>query len=480
MPAGGADSDASLAADVRRELAQLGLRAGGGDDAFSDFAPEKARQRIGGGKKGANGKEKQQGQREQQQGKDKPAGSKDADRRQSSGRQQDGKGQQQRDKPWRDQPQQQQRDKPWRDKPQQQQRGKPWRDDQPQQCGGNRWGAGADGGDDGEAAPAPKIPNAKSILPKDEPTIWHEAAGTLPALPAPRAEAAPHLVEQKRKQAERLLLVEEQVGRARRLMDCCGHGHVLCASTGGGRSPSPGSRLPPGRHWGAAPCSACRLMHVDGAACLLCPCCLPACLLACLPACLPAPHHHGASTPGRVARRPTLRRGRRCRNDPLGSVEAPTAQLSVHSMQSGGSQNATPGPALPGGGPQESHISLSLSQSATPTFSLASVAARTPLLPATACAGAVQPCLLPAMQRCLLCTALSPPPPPRTLHTLSPGLRAEHGAAQRRRRQVAAAGPSQRYHDRQGGGDVGAGSGRRGGKPGRARRPAGHVRQAGR
>ena len=85
-----------------------------------------------------------------------------------------------------------------------------------QQRGG--WGAGSDGAE--HAAPAPKVPNAKSILPRDEPTIWFEAASTLPALPPAREEAAPEVVAQRRAQAERLLLVEEQVGAGCRASQC--------------------------------------------------------------------------------------------------------------------------------------------------------------------------------------------------------------------------------------------------------------------
>ncbi|KAL4421400.1 hypothetical protein ABPG75_010691 [Micractinium tetrahymenae] len=193
-------ADQQLAADVKAFAAQLGL-SGGGDSMFDDFAPEKARQKIGqqqkGGRKQEDGKAsgsgggggRQQGDRQQQAGRK-------GDRRDSQ--QQKGV-RQQGQKPW--QLQKEDGQKPWQQKEDGQ---KPWQQ-KPQQH--RRWGGG---GDDGEPVPAPKISNAKSILPRDEPAIWHEAAGTLPALPAPKAEAAPEVVQQRRAQAERLLLVEEQ------------------------------------------------------------------------------------------------------------------------------------------------------------------------------------------------------------------------------------------------------------------------------
>ena len=57
----GAD-DKQLAADVRAFAAQLGLGSGGGDGAFDDFAPQKAAQRIGGGKAKPAKQQQQQGQ----------------------------------------------------------------------------------------------------------------------------------------------------------------------------------------------------------------------------------------------------------------------------------------------------------------------------------------------------------------------------------------------------------------------------------
>ena len=77
-----------------------------------------------------------------------------------------------------------------------------------------------------EEAAGPKIPNAKSILPRDEPTIWFEAASTLAPLAAAPEEASPDVVQQRRRQAERLLLVEEQVGW--RVGGCCLPGWLCC------------------------------------------------------------------------------------------------------------------------------------------------------------------------------------------------------------------------------------------------------------
>lgn len=208
--------DAQLQQDVKAQLASLGLGSGGGfsDAAFDDFAPQKAKQRIGGGQpKGQQGQQQQRRQGAGGRG-DGKAGGRGAGR--GDGRQGGrGRGQaQQRDGDRGGRGQAQQRDGDRSGRGQGQQR---W------QQGGAGGGAGQQqrrswGGGKDEAPPAPKIPNAKSILPKDEPTIWHEAASTLPPLAAPAEEAAPELVAAKRKQAERLLLVEEQVGV---LLRCC-------------------------------------------------------------------------------------------------------------------------------------------------------------------------------------------------------------------------------------------------------------------
>lgn len=185
----GGTADQQLQADVKAFAAQLGL-SGGGDSLFDDFAPEKARQKIGQQPKGGRKQQdsKAGGGGRQQDGK-AGGGRQQADRQQQDGRRGDSHDRQQH-KGGREQGQ------------------KPWQQQKQKQLQHTRWGGG---GGDVEAAPAPKIPNAKSILPREEPTIWHEAASTLPALPAPRAEAAPEVVQQRRAQAERLLLVEEQV-----------------------------------------------------------------------------------------------------------------------------------------------------------------------------------------------------------------------------------------------------------------------------
>ena len=201
-PAAAEGGDAQLQKDVKAQLASLGFGSGGGfsDGAFDDFAPEKAKQRIGGGQpKGQAGQQQQRRQGAGGRG-DGKAGGRGAGR--ADGRQ-GGRG--------RGQGQQRDGDRAGRGQGQQrwQQGGGGGASGQQQQQR-RSWG----GGGEDEAPPAPKIPNAKSILPKDEPTIWHEAASTLPALAAPTEEAAPELVAAKRKQAERLLLMEEQVGGA--------------------------------------------------------------------------------------------------------------------------------------------------------------------------------------------------------------------------------------------------------------------------
>lgn len=52
-------------------------------------------------------------------------------------------------------------------------------------------------------------PRARSILPRDEPAIWWEAASNLPKVPLKRVEAPPHIIESARKAAESLLRNEE-------------------------------------------------------------------------------------------------------------------------------------------------------------------------------------------------------------------------------------------------------------------------------
>lgn len=192
----GGNADRQLQADVRAFAAELGL-SGGGESAFDDFAPEKARKKIG----------QQKGGRKQQEGKT-GGGGQQGDRQQQPARKGDRQEHQQQ-KGGREPGQ-----KPWQQHKQQGQRKDGRQQQQHQQRQHSRWGGG---GDDGDAAPTPKVPNAKSILPRDEPAIWHEAASTLPALPAPKSEAAPEVVQQRRSQAERLLLVEEQVCAAA----CC-------------------------------------------------------------------------------------------------------------------------------------------------------------------------------------------------------------------------------------------------------------------
>ncbi len=224
-PAAAEGGDAKLQKDVKAQLASLGFGSGGGgfsDGAFDDFAPEKAKQRIGGGQpKGQAGQQQQRRQGAGGRGDGKAGGrgtgrgdGRQGGRGRGQGQQRDG------DRGGRGQGQQRDGDRGGRGQGQQRDadRGGRGQGQQRWQQGGGGAAAGQQqrrswgGGGDGEAAPAPKIPNAKSILPKDEPTIWHEAAGTLPALAAPTEEAAPELVAAKRKQAERLLLVEEQVG----------------------------------------------------------------------------------------------------------------------------------------------------------------------------------------------------------------------------------------------------------------------------
>ncbi|EFN54473.1 hypothetical protein CHLNCDRAFT_52919 [Chlorella variabilis] len=201
--AASAAEDDALKADVKAQLAQLGFGSGGGfsDAAFDDFAPQKANKRIG--------KKQAGGQQQQQDGKGRAVAKRQDDAATPGGKRQDAPptGRQQQSGGRQQQQQeggrQQQQQTGGRQQEQQQER----RGGGPQQPQRRSWQE-QQGGD--EATATPKIPNAKSILPRDEPTIWHEAVSTLPALPPAKAEAAPEVVQQKRKQAERLLLVEEQ------------------------------------------------------------------------------------------------------------------------------------------------------------------------------------------------------------------------------------------------------------------------------
>lgn len=275
-----AGNDAQLAADVRAFAAQLGLGSGSGDGAFDDFAPQKASQRIGGAKAKPAKQQQQQngggggaaaaaGRRRQDDGKPQQQGGKAREQQQQQGGRWQKDGGKPHGRDGRDGKQQQQ---------QQYQQRRPW-----QQPGGGY----------GEVPPAPEVPNAKSIMPKDEPTVWHEAASTLPPLAPAAGEAAPELVQQLRKRAERLLLVEEQVGGCTARVDECG---AL-----GGWKPVPALRC------AAAAAAAC--VH-SVAVCM-----------------------HGASTPRRRAAPPLsgvppseARRGGCCA-EPLGSVEAPRAHI---------------------------------------------------------------------------------------------------------------------------------------------------------
>ena len=290
--------DTQLKADVKAFAAQLGLAAAGfSDGAFDDFAPEKASKRIGAAPKASSKKQGGDGERQKGDG-EQPGGRQERRGGAASG----GGGRQDREF----------------GRPQQQQdrrQGYQQRDGDSGSRGGARPQQRSWQQHDGweEEAAGPKIPNAKSILPRDEPTIWFEAASTLAPLAAATEEASPDVVQQRRRQAERLLLVEEQVGW--RVGGCCLPGWLCCL----------------------LPAACCPLP----AAC--CP--LPAVQCAYCPALLRLLIPMGASTPRRVAPRPaallhTEGGCRRRRPDPLGSVEAPTAPHT-------GSLNATPGPALP-------------------------------------------------------------------------------------------------------------------------------------
>jgi hypothetical protein len=286
--------DTQLKADVKAFAAQLGLAAAGfSDGAFDDFAPEKASKRIGAAPKASSKKQGGDGERQKGDG-EQPGGRQERRGGAASG----GGGRQGREA----------------GRPQQQQdrrQGYQQRDGDSGGRGGARPQQRSWQQHDGweEEAAGPKIPNAKSILPRDEPTIWFEAASTLAPLAAATEEASPDVVQQRRRQAERLLLVEEQVGwRA--------GGVVVAACLGGCAAccPLPAARCPLCNAPPALPCSACSSAT-------------------------------GASTPRRVAPRPaallhTEGGCRRRRPDPLGFVEAPTAPHT-------GSLNATPGPALP-------------------------------------------------------------------------------------------------------------------------------------
>ncbi|KAI3423892.1 hypothetical protein D9Q98_009726 [Chlorella vulgaris] len=195
--AGAPVGDAELAADVKAQLAQLGLGAGGAfnDAAFDDFAPEKAHKRIAKREKARKAKEDSSKQQPAERRQDAAA---QADSRQQRQQQQQG-GRQLQEQGGRHRDAREQQRQGHGGGREQQPAGRPQR---------RSWQG--DGEEEEAAEQGPKIPNAKSILPKDEPAIWHEAAAALPTLPPAKAEASPDVVQQRRSQAERLLLMEEQ------------------------------------------------------------------------------------------------------------------------------------------------------------------------------------------------------------------------------------------------------------------------------
>jgi hypothetical protein len=202
--------DTQLKADVKAFAAQLGLAAAGfSDGAFDDFAPEKASKRIGAAPKASSKKQRGEGERQKGEG-GQPGGRQERRSGAASG----GGGRQDREGGRPQQQQDRRQGYQQRDGDADGRRGaaRP----QPQQRSWQQH----DGWE--EEAAGPKIPNAKSILPKDEPTIWFEAASTLAPLAVATEEAAPDVVQQRRRQAERLLLVEEQVGWQGVVAACAG------------------------------------------------------------------------------------------------------------------------------------------------------------------------------------------------------------------------------------------------------------------
>ena len=82
----GPGDEQQLKADVKAQLAELGLGGGFTSDAFDDFAPEKAKKRIGDNKKQPDKKQPQEQQGTQQQG-----GGGSGERRQQQSGKPDGK-----------------------------------------------------------------------------------------------------------------------------------------------------------------------------------------------------------------------------------------------------------------------------------------------------------------------------------------------------------------------------------------------------
>eukprot|EP00887_Chlorella_sp_A99_P005084 scaffold25.g5084.t1 len=192
--------DAELLKDVRQFAATLGFGSGAGDAAFDDFAPSKAAQKLGGKKE----------KRKQKEGEGGDAAAGGGGQREANGMQQTaaGRGKQSEQKHRQRQNGAAER----RGKHPQQQQARPQRGgnaapgEQQQRSGGGGGGVAA----------------ARSILPRDEPSVWHEAAARLPPLSkgAPAREAPPDVVEPRRAEAEALLRREEaayeaDVGRRR-------------------------------------------------------------------------------------------------------------------------------------------------------------------------------------------------------------------------------------------------------------------------
>ncbi|GAB4813011.1 hypothetical protein N2152v2_000057 [Parachlorella kessleri] len=207
--------DKQLKEDVKNFAAQLGLSGAGGagfEGAFDDFKPELAQKKLG---------------HRGDKGPDKPtkgpfkAPDKPADNHQER--------QQRKQQQPEQQKQQQQNgvrssggkagtaghgDRTYGSKQQQQQNGvaKPGQQQQQRQLsqGGHGKGGQPDK-QDWQASVAAGQLCVKSILPRDEPAIWHEAAALLPTLPdGGGREAEPALVQAKKAAAEQLLQREEQ------------------------------------------------------------------------------------------------------------------------------------------------------------------------------------------------------------------------------------------------------------------------------
>ena len=197
--------DKELLKDVQQFAALLGLGSGAGDGEFDDFAPQKATQKIGGSKDKKQKRVKGAGQ--SQDGPAAAAAAGAGGGGGSQGRPQQplanghhGAGQRPEKQAANQHVQRRGQQNGARQQQQQLQRqpGKPHRQPVSHPAKQRQQGAAGSGGS-----------AARSILPRDEPSIWHEAAAQMAQPPKRAAEAPPAVVEAGRRQAEALLAGEE-------------------------------------------------------------------------------------------------------------------------------------------------------------------------------------------------------------------------------------------------------------------------------